>query len=81
VDKVLRIRRTPKGLVYVQKWGTNRHAANIAFISLQASMLKPALPKAGAYFTFAQKQLNYLLGDTGRSYVVGFGKNPPKGMF
>ena len=36
-DKVLRIKKTPKGLVYVQKWGTNRHAANIAFIALQVS--------------------------------------------
>ena len=40
-------------------------------------MLSPKLPKSGAYFAFAQKQLNYLLGDTGRSFVVGFGKNPP----
>ena len=26
---------------------------------------------------FATKQIDYILGDTGRSFVVGFGKNPP----
>ena len=78
VEKVMRIKKTPKGLVFVQKWAPNRHAANVAFIAAQAAALKPALPKAGEYFRFAQKQLNYLLGDTGRSFVVGFGRNPPK---
>jgi hypothetical protein len=51
----------------------------LAFIALQAAMIKPSLTKATSYFDFAQKQLNYLLGDTGRSFVVGFGKNPPTG--
>ena len=60
----------------MSKWGAARYAANAAFIAAQASFLK--LPKAGSYFTYAQKQLNYLLGDTGRSYVVGFGRNSPK---
>ena len=26
---------------------------------------------------FVHDQIGYLLGDTGRSYMVGFGKNPP----
>ena len=43
-----------------------------------AAHLKPALPKSGEYFRFAQKQLNLMLGDGGRSYVVGFGRNPPQ---
>ena len=30
------------------------------------------------YFNFAAGQINYMLGDSGRSYVVGFGNNPPK---
>lgn len=74
----MRVKKTPKGLTYMAKWGANRYAANAAFIATQAAFLKPALPKAGAYFTYAQKQLNYLLGDTGRSFVVGFGRNWPK---
>lgn len=30
-----------------------------------------------AYRQLAQKQIHYALGDAGRSYVVGFGNNPP----
>ena len=26
---------------------------------------------------FVEKQIGYILGDTGRSYMVGFGVNPP----
>lgn len=32
-------------------------------------------------FTYAQQQVNYMLGDAGRSYVVGFGKDPPNMPF
>ena len=32
-------------------------------------------------FTYGQQQINYMLGDAGRSYVVGFGKNPPNMPF
>lgn len=27
---------------------------------------------------FVRDQIGYILGDTGRSYVIGFGNNPPK---
>lgn len=27
---------------------------------------------------WAQSQIHFMLGDGGRSYVVGFGKNPPQ---
>jgi len=30
-----------------------------------------------AYACWARKQANYILGDTGRSFVVGYGVNPP----
>lgn len=65
-------------LKLVSPLSTPDTAANAAFIAAQAALLKPALPKSGAYFAFAQKQLNYLLGDSGRSFVVGFGRNPPR---
>jgi hypothetical protein len=35
------------------------------------------LPNSLAYRQFAQQQIHYALGDTGRSYVVGFGVNSP----
>ena len=29
-------------------------------------------------FAFAETQIHYALGDAGRSYVCGFGNNPPQ---
>jgi len=52
--------RTPKGLVWRDKWGSNRYAANAAMLALLAA-------KNG-----------FMLGDAGRSYVVGFGHNYPQ---
>jgi hypothetical protein len=38
-----------------------------------------AIPeKRDAYRCFAVSQLHYIWGDTGRSFVVGFGKKPPQ---
>ena len=36
---------------------------------------------AAKLFTYATSQINYMLGDAGRSYVVGFGKDPPTTPF
>lgn len=36
---------------------------------------------AATLFTYATQQINYMLGDSGRSFVVGFGKNPPSTPF
>lgn len=33
--------------------------------------------KSIPYREFAKKQIHYILGDGGQSYVVGFGKNYP----
>jgi len=67
-------RRTPRGLLYIDRWGTLRHAANAAFFLLQAADLglNPT-----SYRQFAKRQIDYALGDGGRSFVVGFGNNPP----
>ncbi|PSN33998.1 Endoglucanase E-4 [Blattella germanica] len=66
--------KTSKGLIYIDTWGTLRHAANVAFICLEAAS---AGINTSQYRSFAQKQINYMLGDAGRSYVVGYGNNPP----
>lgn len=66
---------TPKGLAWRIKWGSNRYAANTAFLALVAADhgITPT-----DYRKFATKQIHYMLGDSGRSFVVGFGKTPPK---
>lgn len=68
------VRRTPKGLVFISEWGSLRHASNAAFICLQAA---DAGINPDAYRAFAKQQINYALGDGGRSFVVGYGENPP----
>ena len=30
------------------------------------------------FYALGKSQIDYILGDNGRSYVVGFGENPPK---
>lgn len=104
--------RTAKGLIYIEKFGTLCHAANIAFICLQVNnfltrtglirlsrspfliqifiriklirrlfILQAAemnVSSSKEYINFAKSQIDYMLGDSGRSYVVGFGHNYPK---
>lgn len=70
----LRQKHTPKGLVYVEKAGALCHAANIAFVCLQAA---DAGLNADLYRDFARRQIHYMLGDAGRSFVVGFGDRWP----
>lgn len=67
--------RTPKGLVYVSQWGSLRHAANAAFGCLLVA--DSGIGNAATYKAFAKQQIDYALGSTGRSFVVGFGNNPP----
>jgi hypothetical protein len=67
--------KTPKGLIYLDQWGSLRHAAGVSFICLEAATADTS--KAASYKAFAEKQIGYILGDTGRSYVVGYGTNPP----
>jgi len=69
------IPRTPKGLVWRDMWGSNRYAANAAFIAVLAA--KNGI-NAKANYDFAASQINFMLGDAGRSYLVGFGNNYPK---
>lgn len=72
---VKRQKRTPKGLLYIDKFGTLSHAANVAFICLQAADLGIS---PSEYRNFAKEQLSYILGSAGRSYIVGYGKDFPK---
>ncbi|XP_021924915.1 uncharacterized protein LOC110832327 [Zootermopsis nevadensis] len=68
-------KKTPKGLVYIDKFGTLCHAANVAFVCLQAA---DAGISPSRYREFARRQIDYMLGDSGRSFVVGFGYNYPR---
>jgi len=65
---------TPKGLIFVDNWGSNRHAGNLAHLAAQLAHMGYKETENNA---FVEKQIGYILGDTGRSYMVGFGVNPP----
>ncbi len=70
---------TPKGLAWVDQWGSLRYATTAAFLA--ASYVEGGQCPSGkvkAYSDFCESQVNYALGSTGRSFVVGFGKNPPE---
>jgi len=69
---------TPGGLAWIQAWGSLRYAANTAFLAFVYSDTV-ADPK-NIYHAFAKRQINYILGENParRSYVVGFGENPPR---
>ncbi|KAJ3145366.1 hypothetical protein HDU89_007119 [Geranomyces variabilis] len=75
------IPRSPRGLAFNGLWGSLAYSACTSAIALvHAKVL--ASNAAEAPFvkqlqTFAVQQVNYILGDAGKSFVVGFGTSPP----
>lgn len=67
--------KTPLGLAFLSEWGSLRSIANVAFACSQAAS---AGIKPDHYRAFLKAQIDYMLGDSGRSYVVGYGHNPPE---
>ena len=74
-----RVKYTPKGLAWLDSWGSLRYATTMAFLaSVYASSGKCDSAREKAYISFAESQCDYALGSTGRSFVVGFGENAPQ---
>jgi hypothetical protein len=73
---------TPGGLAWLSQWGSLRYATTAAFLAFVWSDDDTVCTaaKKQKYHDFAEKQVNYALGDNprGGSYVVGFGKNAPE---
>ena len=75
-----RVTYTPGGLAWLDQWGSLRYAMNTSFIAfVYSDMITDATLKS-RYRDFAVNQVNYALGSNpqNRSYVVGFGNNPPQ---
>ena len=73
---------TNDGLVWLDKWGSNRYAANTAFLALDYAKLLEShgdTTHAQELHDFAADQIDYILGDNPNdfSYMVGFGDNYP----
>ncbi len=71
---------TPGGLAWLDQWGSLRYSANTSFMAMIYSDITEDVAKKKKYYDFAVSQINYMLGDNpnNRSYVVGFGINPPE---
>ena len=74
---------TPGGLAFIDKWGCLRLAANTAFIGFVYNdwlRSQGLTEKVDRYQNFGISQINYILGDNpaNRSYMTGFGNNPPQ---
>lgn len=74
-----RITYTPQGLAWLDSWGSLRYSTTEAFIALlySESDVCPDIKK-DIYYDFGVAQVNYVLGDTGRSYLIGFGEDYPQ---
>ena len=73
-----RIAYTPAGLAWLSSWGSLRYATTTAFLaSIWADSKLCTQGKVGVYSAFAKSQVDYALGSTGRSFLVGFGLNYP----
>lgn len=73
-----RITYTPKGLAWLDSWGSLRYATTTAFVaSVYAESDACSEAKKKTYEEFALSQANYALGDTGFSYEIGFGNDYP----
>ena len=70
---------TPKGLAWLTGWGSLRYATTAAFLAfVYADWSGCPEYKRTAYLKFGESQINYALGSTGRSFLVGFGHNYPQ---
>jgi endoglucanase len=74
-----RITYTAKGLAWLTQWGSLRHSTTTAFIAGVYADWQGCTPsKVSIYKDFLKSQIDYALGSTGRSFVVGFGENSPQ---
>ena len=71
--------RTPKGMTYPKWniWANLQFATTTAMVMLHDAHYNKDAKQRGAEIRYAQRQVDYALGSTGRSYVVGWGASPP----
>lgn len=75
-----KVQYTPGGLAWLDQWGCLRYATTAGFLaSVYADLIDDTTLKT-RYNNFAKTQMDYCLGanPNNRSYVCGFGVNPPE---
>ncbi|MBR1862299.1 MAG: glycoside hydrolase family 9 protein [Lachnospiraceae bacterium] len=74
-----KINYSPKGLAWLDNWGSLRYATTTAFVAAVYSESKFCpKEKIDTYWDFAVSQADYALGSSGRSYMIGFGEDYPR---
>jgi len=74
-----RITYTPKGLAWLDSWGSVRYATTTGFVAAVYSEWDGCpSAKSQKYWDFAVSQADYALGSTGFSYLIGFGDAYPQ---
>ena len=68
---------TPKGLSHSSDWGSLRYSLSACSVGAVYAAHVPTDPKTPSYAAWVASQVDYALGSTGRSFMVGFGVNPP----
>ncbi|KAL6781923.1 hypothetical protein ACKKBF_B09970 [Auxenochlorella protothecoides x Auxenochlorella symbiontica] len=73
------IGHTLGGAAYPYHWSSNMHVANVAMLgAMHADAMAAAdAGYAARLLNYAHFQVDYLLGDVGRSWIVGFGNDYP----
>ncbi len=71
---------TPAGMPVLDGWGTNRYAANTAFLMQELSDVITDPAKKAMYYNQAKWLIDYILGDNPQntSYVIGYGPKSPQ---
>ena len=74
-----RVTYSPEGLAWLDQWGSLRYSTTTAYVAAVYSRWEGCpSDKSTLYWDFAVAQADYALGSSGRSYVCGFGENPPE---
>lgn len=79
VDLEGQILKTPLGMAYPRwsKWGNLAYSTTAAAITSISAKYTKDLTLKTKLLAFAKEQVDYALGSGRRSYVVGYGYNPP----
>ncbi|KAL4428069.1 hypothetical protein ABPG75_002158 [Micractinium tetrahymenae] len=73
------IKHTKCGLAIPYHWGALTHGPNVAMLGMCYGKGANVDPDYRArLFNYGQHQVDYVLGDCGRSWLVGFGKDYPQ---
>lgn len=72
--------KTPRGMTYPSwnMWANLQFATTSSMIMMQDMYKNINLPMRQDMVAFAKRNVNYALGSSGRSFVAGYGANPPK---